>query len=252
VAYFFGLIEIAIQVYFTVHAYRRGKTNWMYFIIFVPVVGSGAYLFAEWLPEFERRMQRSPSGQSLDNIATDISRLANPTGRLEKLKEQLEFSDTFENRIALARECVDSGLYDEAIKLYESALTGVFKDDPGTMKELAQAHFLSGDFEQAKQSIEKIWDGHPDYRMIEVGIFYARVLEKLGRDEDALAEYAELLKTAGGYEVRCRYALLLKKNGQVEEAAQHFDHILTRARQATRQYRRSQKQWIDIARQNLE
>ena len=41
-AYFFGLVEIGIQVYFSIHAYRRGKTNWMYFIVFVPLVGCAA------------------------------------------------------------------------------------------------------------------------------------------------------------------------------------------------------------------
>ena len=113
-AYFFGLVEIGIQVYFSVHAHRRGRTNWMYFIVFVPIIGSVAYFFAEWLPDFERRMQRSAAGHSLDEIAADISRLADPTVHLQKLKDQLEFSDTFENRVALARECVRTGLFEEA------------------------------------------------------------------------------------------------------------------------------------------
>jgi hypothetical protein len=154
--------------------------------------------------------------------------------------------------VALAREWVRTGLFEEAIELYESALTGVFKEDAAAMKELAQAHFLNEDYERALQHVEELMGIHPDYRRTGVGIFHARVLEKLGRDEDALAEYGELVKTATGYEVRCRYGLLLKKLGRVEEATKLFEYIITRSSQATRQYRRSQKQRIDIAQQNLE
>jgi hypothetical protein len=250
--YFLATIEIGIQVYFLVHAYQRGRTTWMYFILFVPIVGSAAYFFSEWLPDFDRGVRRGGSGQTLDEVATDISRLANPTGQLEKLKEQLEFSDTFENRLALARECVRSGLFDEAIDMYTSALSGVFSEDPTAMKELAQTYFLKEDNTEALKHVEALREAHPQFKQTEVGIFHARTFEHLGRDDEAMEVYEELLKLSAGYEPRCRYALLLKKNGRVEEATRHFQHILSRAAQAERGYRRRQKQWIDIARQNLD
>ena len=250
--YFIGLLLIAAQIYLAVHAYRRGKTNWIYFIAFVPLVGSGAYFFAEWLPEIERHAANSQSGQRMNEVAEEVTRLANPSKLLEKLKEQLEFSDTFENRLAVARECVSSGLYDEAIEMYKSALAGVFSDNPAALQELAQTYFLNKDYQQAIEQIDQLRAIQPDFRRAEVGTFCARVLEQLGRDEDAMDEYNEVIKSPSGYEARVRYALLLKKNGQLDEALEHFEYIMSRTKEATRQYRRSQKQWIDIARQNLD
>lgn len=52
-----GTILLAIQVYFAIHAARRGRREWMNFVLFVPVIGWVVYLFAEYIPQ-QRRLHR--------------------------------------------------------------------------------------------------------------------------------------------------------------------------------------------------
>jgi hypothetical protein len=71
---------------------------------------------------------------------------------------------------------------------------------------------------------------------------------KLGRLDEAAAEYAMLVTHAPGEEVRCRYAQLLQRLGRNDEAKALFDEMLTRSRRAPGHYRRQEREWIDIAR----
>ena len=76
---FFGALVLAAEGYFAYHAYQTNRRGWIALIIFVPVVGVGAYFFVVWLPEFERKIQRGPQGRQIQAVSSDISRLANPT-----------------------------------------------------------------------------------------------------------------------------------------------------------------------------
>jgi hypothetical protein len=53
---------------------------------------------------------------------------------------------------------------------------------------------------------------------------------------------------APGEEVRCRYAMLLRRRGDMAGAKSLFDEIVTRSRRSPSHYRRREREWIDIAR----
>lgn len=57
--YVMGFILLAVQVYFAVHAYRTGREWWIFFILFIPVVGALVYALVAWLPDVERQIQTS-------------------------------------------------------------------------------------------------------------------------------------------------------------------------------------------------
>ena len=83
---------------------------------------------------------------------------------------------------------------------------------------------------------------------------YERMVDwqtELGDVEEALQIYETVVKQASGEEARCRYAMLLERSGQPDKAREVYYEIVTRAQRSPRYYRRQQKQWIDIARQNL-
>jgi hypothetical protein len=82
-------------------------------------------------------------------------------------------------------------------------------------------------------------------------LLYARALELQGKDVEALEEYKKLVRYYAGEEARARYGLLLKKLGRTEEARSMFEEILRLLEGAPSRYRRAQKQWGEIARQNL-
>jgi hypothetical protein len=93
---------------------------------------------------------------------------------------------------------------------------------------------------------------HPAFQSGEAHLIYARSLEGLGREEEAEAEYAELVGYAPGEEVRCRYGQLLARRGKSAEARSFFAQILKYAAQGSRRYRRDQQAWIETAERALD
>jgi len=74
-----------------------------------------------------------------------VGTLINPTGRIKKLEANLRFSDTFNNRIALADACLEKGFTDRAIELYESSLAGNFTENEYVLSKLIIAYFQKND-----------------------------------------------------------------------------------------------------------
>ena len=80
---------------------------------------------------------------------------------------------------------------------------------------------------------------------------YARSLAMQGKNTEACAQYEALLPVYAGDEARCRYALLLQQMGVEERAQELFREIVESAKDAPGYYRRRQREWINIAKQNL-
>ena len=153
---------------------------------------------------------------------------------------------------ALAEACIGRQAYDEAIALYRGALTGVNADAPDIMEGLARALFLKGDPAGALAALDDLRARNPDYRSADAHMIYARSLEGLARDAEAIDEYAALARYFSGEEARCRLALILRRTGRLAEARPLFEEILRAQTLAPKHYIRAQREWIDIARSNLE
>jgi hypothetical protein len=135
--------------------------------------------------------------------------------------------------------------------LYRSSLTGIYLTDPDIMLGLATAQFHHGNFADSRTTLEELIQHNPKFKSAEGHLLYARSLEGLEQYETALAEYQVLAEYYAGYEAKCRYALLLKKLGHTEKSQQVFKDIVNQAKSLSRGYQQAQKQWIDIAKQNL-
>ena len=232
------IITIAIQVYFAVHSVKTGKDRyWIFIIIFFPGIGCLVYFFAEYLPELQQnakiRRAQTPS---------------NPAKMLQALKDQLELTPSINNKKALAEAYVHTGQFEDAISLYESCLTGQYKDDPGIIEGLSITYFFKSDFENAKKSLERLKELRQQNRSDKFDLLYARTLENMNHTEQALKEYESLISGFSGEEARVRYGMLLKKSGRTEEANEQFKIVLKGARLSEKFYRKAQKEWIDIAR----
>jgi hypothetical protein len=127
-------------------------------------------------------------------------------------------------------------------------LTGIHADDPGMLLGMAEAAYGAGQYDLALRTVLQLGETDPRHQPVETQLLHARVLEALGRDDEAVKDYAALVTHAPGEEVRCRYALLLKRHGDRDAARALFDEILTRSRRAPHHYRRQEREWIDIAR----
>src|SRR5476649_2757923 len=107
-------LTIALQAFCAYHSYKRGTLGqWLWIIIFLPVIGSLIYIYSQIL---------SNRGFRKSNI--DVLAIFNPGGKIKKLEDELRFTDTFTNRIKLADAYLDAGLTDKAIELYATSLTG--------------------------------------------------------------------------------------------------------------------------------
>ena len=239
------ILSVVIQIAFIVHVIKTGRnTIWVWVILFFSLLGCLAYLLVELLPE----LRRSPTTQM---ATTKVLKTFEPNYELKSLIENLEISDNVENQVKLADAYVAEGLYEKGIELYNHALSGIYQDDPHIMLGLATALFLQGDYADTKAMLTRIIEVNPTFKSQEGHLLFARTLEALEEIEAALEEYEVVASYYSDYEAKCRYALLLTQLGQTEKAQELFNEIITRAKQLPRNYRKVQKQWIDIASQHI-
>ena len=237
-------LSLLIQIIFVVHAHKTGRRDWIWILLVIPVLGCAFYFFLEMLPE----IRHSQGGRK---AVKTILKTIDPKVELKRAAKALEISDNVQNKLNLADECVTQGLYEEAITLYRSCLTGIYLTDPKTMLSLANTLFLNNNFSEAKVTLDELIRANPDFKSQDGHLLYARTLEGLQQSDEALAEYKVLVSYYSGYEAKCRYALLLKKLGHNEQACFIFQEILKLAGNVSKPYRKVQKAWIDIAKDNL-
>jgi len=242
----FLILSLLIQIAFAVHVIKTGRDRmWLWIILIFSMLGCIVYFFAEILPE----LRSSRTGRK---ATTRVFKTIDPQSELKRLTTNLEISDNVENRVKLAQECVAAELYEQAIELYSTALSGIYQDDPNIMLGLATALFLQGDYIKTKETLNRLIETNPKFKSPDGHLLFARTLEALQENEAALEEYEVVASYYSGYEAKCRYALLLKKQGQTEKAQSLFNEIIKRAKHLPKNVRKVQKQWIEIASQQLD
>jgi len=239
-----GFLILLMDIYCAVHAAKKGRAQWLYIILFFPLVGCIVYIITYMLPDMR-------VDSAVVSTGNKIAKKINPTRDLIRLKKQLEFSDTIANRQALANEYMSLGGYEDAVVLYESCLEGPYEDDPDMIVELANALYLNGNFEEAKEQLLKIKKNQPKSRAKDAFLLLARTYEQLDDINMALKEYESLKDVYPGEEARCRYALLLKRTGNPDLGNKIFNEIIFGASHSSRYYRKTQRKWIDFAKQQL-
>lgn len=235
------LLTVAIQVIAVVHLFRTGRDmRWLFLIILVPIVGCLAYFFIEVLPS----LRNSPAARrALQRAKAAVD----PNRGVRKGSLDYERSQNIDTASRLAGELTKAGRYEEAIKVCRDARTGLFEDDPKILLALANAEFTSGDYPAAIVTLDYLRERNPGFRSADGHLVYARALEESGAADRALEEYAALSHYYPGAEARVRQAMLHKKLGQTARASELFAAVLDDARLAPQHFRRSQREWIELA-----
>lgn len=239
------IISLVVQIVFIVHAYRRGKTYWIFIIFFFPMVGVLVYFFVEYLPELR-------SGGGIERASAGMMKKLAPERELRRLKEEVEFNNSVSNRIELAKAHVDVGQYDEAIEILNGCRNGIHENDPKILLILAPAYIGAGKPQDAVDTLTLLRTEHPRSDAKGTGLLMARTLEHMGDLEGACREYEAILPDSVGEEVRCRYALLLQKLGRDDDAKAAFEEILRKVKVSPRFYGKAQREWIQIAKRELQ
>lgn len=238
-------IALILQIALVVHVFRTGRAiYWVYIIVFIPVVGSAAYLIVEVLPElFGHRSTRS--------ALRGIRKTLDPNADIRHHEKLHKLSGSVEAARRLAGELVASGRYEDAIRHYEDALKGLYEHDPDLLLGLAQAQFGNGEFEKVRGTLDKLIEHNPDFRSQDGHLIYARSAEECGDLDKAEEEYKAVAAYYSGAEAKIRYARLLEKVDKPKEALAVYEDIVAAAEVAPRHFRKAQKAWIADARDGI-
>jgi len=158
-----------------------------------------------------------------------------------------ERSQNIDTACRLADEFTKAGRYQEAIRVCTEARTGLFEDDPKILLALSRAQFAASDYGATITTLDYLREKNPGLRSADGHLVYARAFEESGASERALEEYSSLANYYPGAEARVRQAMLHKKLGQTARAAELFAALLKDARLAPAHFRRSQREWIELA-----
>ena len=240
-----GILHIIIAVGLAIHAMKTGRPPWWLFILLlVPLIGSIAYVVIELLPSMFRT-------RSAQKVRSNIGTMIDPDKEWRERVKQAELVDSVDAKRALAEECERKGLWDDAIRLYTKAATGIFADDPAVLTGLARAQLGGGDPPASLATLDKLREVHPESRSQEAHLLYARALEATGHIDEALEEYEAVSRYYAGFEARSRFGLLLLKKGRAAEARQLFQDVVRSSSAKPVAITPSDKEWIRVAKANL-
>lgn len=244
IGYLYYLIPL-LQIITAVHVIKTGRSwYWLWIIFFFPLIGAAVYFFAEIIPGFQR--------SGFQGMAESTLNALRPGREQKLLQEALEDSDTVQNRRALAEYHLSHGEAPKAVELYRSSLTGVFKDDPHVNLGLGCALVEAGEPAEAKKVLEALRKRNAAYETSKRDLFYARALEALGDEKEAIKSYEELLQKYGSeVEGACRLARLFEKTGQTDKALPLYQELVKKSKRFSAHYRKEQIAWIKMAKERL-
>lgn len=239
-----ALFTFACVVYFGIHAYKRGKYFWIYLMVFLNWIGILIYFFVEFLPAYRQSGQAREAGQLMEKFFF-------PEKELKLRADTFENAPTHVNRMSYADALQKAGRFGDALEIYQAATQGINRDDPQVWEGIGHAHFMLGNMPEAIQALEQRAAFRSSNRADEFDLLLARARYANGQEEAARQDFERLAEEYSGEEARCRYALLLKEEGKVEEARELFEETLRYVRLSPRHYQRAQQQWIRIAQSEL-
>jgi hypothetical protein len=240
-----GLLGLLLYAGCIFHAIKTGRINyWLMILIFLPGLGSLAYILMEVLPEMRnsRTARRAASG---------IVDTLDPDRAMRRHAENLEVADTADNKRHLAEECMKRGQWKEAEQLYRSALVGPLAGDPALLIGLARALFGQNDFQGTLDALDLLQRENPNYESREGHMLYARALEGAGRMREAAEEYRSLIGYALGPEAQVRYGLLMKAMGEPQVARDAFAEAVRTYGRRRGKLDADERAWLAEAERNL-
>jgi hypothetical protein len=236
-----GMLHLIIAIGFGLHAHRTGRPQvWMFILIFLPLVGSVAYVLFELLPELA-------NGRRARRVANDLRTVLDPDREWRECGQKVLESDTVEAKCAFAEECERKGMWDDAITMYRRAAGGVYADDPELLRGLARALLGSGDPRGAVDTLDRLRDTHPNYQHQDAHLTYARALEAQDRLGEAESEYRALATYFIGMEARTRHGLLLRRLGEPLAAKRVFDDVVRRSKARGVVLSDQDRAWVRLA-----
>jgi hypothetical protein len=237
------LAIIAVQVFCVVDVIRRGRnTIWIMALVFLPVVGALAYFIVEILPTLQHNRHVRAARQTV------VDKL-DPERELRAAQQALEIADTMANRIRVADALTELGRHSAALPLYQRGAGP--RPDFRTGEKLARSLFLNDRPQEALSVLEALPKVTAQSDQDRAKLLHGRILEEMGRTDEALELYGDVMDRMAGDEARCRYAALLLKVGRRGEARRVLEEVEHRMKYIDRHTRASQSPMYDWAMNEL-
>ena len=224
------LLVLAIQIACVVDVIRNGRNQlWIMALVFLPVASTVAYVIVEVLPRLQ-------NNRHVRTARANVSAALDPEREIRAARAALDMTDTAANRLRMADALTALGRHDEALPYYREAIARG-PSDMRTGEKLARAQFETGDAAGALETLDANPPATAQSDRDRQGLLRARIFEALGRKDEAIRLFDDLITRLPGEEGRCRYAALLIEQGQVRRAREVLEEVESRMRLLTRQQR---------------
>ncbi|HEY0622202.1 tetratricopeptide repeat protein [Sphingomonas sp.] len=238
------LAILAVQVTCVVHLVKTGRNPlWLTALIFLPMVGAIAYFIVEILPGLQ-------GNRHVRTVRAKATAALDPERELRAARDALELTDTVANRVRLGDAAGELGRWSEAEAAYREALARA-PDDARTQAKLARTIFEQGHAGEALGLLDGLEPPAGQGERDRQTLLRARMLEHLGRNEEALALYGDVVTRLPGEEARCRYAALLLAEGWENKARKQLEEVEARAKRLDRQQRAAEAEMYRWAAETL-
>jgi hypothetical protein len=221
---------IALQGFCIYHSIKnRNPYYWIFLIIFLPLLGSIIYILSQ--------VYSKKNGKKLQN---EITNIIHPTMKIKGLEKQLEFADTYQNKVNLADAYFELNDFNNAIKYYESSLIGHFKNDFFVMKSLIVCHSKIEEYDKVIFYAEKIVK-NPQFKKSYAQLLYGLALEKMEVFDKAETQLEQTNTRFSNYNERVSYANFLLRRNKLERAKEVLEEILSESQKVTKETKREYK-----------
>jgi hypothetical protein len=237
----FYIISVILQAICVIHCLKnKTSNNWIWLIVFLPLIGCLIYFFSEILTRSQVR-----------NFQSGFGEMINPSGSIKKLEDNLRFSDTFQNRVSLADAYLMNGQHEKAIELYESSLNGVFSENEYVLAQLVPAYKQQKRYSDIIHCAEKIYN-RPQFQRSKAHVFYTVALAETGLNEKAEKEFLKMNTRFSNFEARFYYSQFLESHDRKEEAKNILLDIVDEFPRLSHVERKENREWFSKAKNYLE
>jgi len=234
-------IVIILQIICVIHCMKTGRKDWVYLLVFLPLVGCIAYFIKEIMP-----------GLSAGNAVENVQRTLFPNFKSRELEHRLRVADTDANRLALADEYAKQKQYGKAIALTNACATGLWANDPDLLFRLGKLYFHNGQYAESLTSFNKALPlRNPGFSKSDDELIYARTLEANNETARAEEEYKKVIRLHHSMEARYHYGRLLQRQNRYQEAMSQFQAVLNEKDLHPKYVRRMNYQWIQLCKREL-
>lgn len=218
---------IALQAYCLYHMYKnRNSYYWAFLILFLPAIGCLIYLFTQ---VYNKR--------DAEKLTHEITHIINPTKKVNDLEKQLQFAQTYQNRINLADAYLEIKDYNSAISQYLEALKDRSQNKFYATTQLIEAYYNNESFDQVVFYAEKIKD-NTAFKKSRTQFLYGLALDQIGKIEDAEKHLKQIDIRYSFYEERLILAKFLQKINKSEAAKAVLNEINSESQNMTKPNKR--------------